>query len=141
MSYVPSKKMKREPLLEICQRVQLKRFSSTFGLTPGAIKSRNQNPEIALVSIAKASNSLCRVCNEKITKGNKRIGLFLECYKGYKGPALTHYLHVKCVENHPEAKKLVWEDVKNVELLSNSEIDVLKEFIGKNDEKRLEQTI
>eukprot|EP00039_Didymoeca_costata_P003461 m.67907 g.67907 ORF g.67907 m.67907 type:complete len:154 (-) comp11918_c0_seq1:155-616(-) len=82
--------------------LHIKRFAVSE-LTPGAKRSHAQHPYEVLVELDPSGRSLCKLCGEKICKGSCRVGLMMQCHKGYKNLCT---LHMNCFFKHPESSKL-----------------------------------
>ena len=74
-------------------------------LTPGARRDREAHPYVALAEKDPSGRSQCKRCGEK---GCLRMGLMMECGKGYRSLCT---LHDACFWQHPETKKLVYDEL------------------------------
>ena len=54
--------------------------------------------------VTREQGSTCRMCRAPIERGSLRVGLLLQCHKGFKACAYVH--GVPCLAAHPEARKL-----------------------------------
>jgi hypothetical protein len=90
--------------------LHVKRFADNDPtLTAGAKRNRTQYPHIALVELDPSGRSKCKQCGETIApKGILRMGIMLECEKGYR---FLCTLHEKCFWHHPESHKITFDDV------------------------------
>ena len=77
-------------------------------LTPGARRDREAHPYVALAEKDPSGRSQCKRCGEKIEKGCLRMGLMMECEKGYRN---LWTLHEGCFWKHSETKKLVYDEL------------------------------
>jgi hypothetical protein len=121
MPKVPSKKKERAH-----SPPRLKRFAE--GCTPGARRSRKryEDDHDAHVEIAPSSQSRCRVCKDKIPRGDPRIALLLQCHAGYKDPSLTHRVHVGCLAAYPGAvAALSFDEIFYRDLLTKEQSELL----------------
>jgi hypothetical protein len=93
----------------------LKRFQDDDPtLTDGAKRNRASFPYVAVAELDPSGRSRCKLCGSIIPKGVLRLGLMLECHKGYRMPCT---LHEECFWKHPEAKKL--ESAREIFVRSN----------------------
>jgi hypothetical protein len=90
--------------------LHVKRFTDDDPtLTPGARRNRMQHPHIALIELDPSGRSKCKQCGITIApKGMLRMGIMLECEKGYR---FLCTLHEQCFWHHPESYKITWDDV------------------------------
>lgn len=77
-------------------------------LTAGAKRNRAAAPYAALVEVDPSGRSACKLCGSPIEKGVLRLGLMMECHKGFRTLCT---LHEDCFWKHPETKKLMVTDV------------------------------
>ena len=90
----------RRNLSHLC----LKRFADGDpALHPGAARARATLAGDALAERDPSGRAACKHCGSKITKGQTRLVLLLQCHKGYKVPCTLHF---GCFWNHPETHKL-----------------------------------
>ena len=72
-------------------------------LTAGAKRDRAKRPYVACAEVDPSGRAKCKLCGERIPKGQIRLGLMLECHKGYRNLCT---LHETCFWEHPETIKL-----------------------------------
>lgn len=77
-------------------------------LTPGARRDRKARPHVAIAEKDPSGRSRCKLCGDMISKGALRLGLMMECEKGYRNLCT---LHEECFWKHRETPKLVPTDV------------------------------
>jgi hypothetical protein len=86
--------------------LSLKRFRDDDPtLTPGAKRNRSRFNYLAIAELDPSGRAICKLCGERIQpKGTLRMGLMLECHKGYRNLCTLHAS--SCFWQHPETKKL-----------------------------------
>mmetsp|Transcript_22538 Transcript_22538/g.39951 ORF Transcript_22538/g.39951 Transcript_22538/m.39951 type:complete len:189 (-) Transcript_22538:17-583(-) len=72
-------------------------------LTAGAKRDRALRPYVAVAEMDPSGRAKCKSCGEKLQRGNLRLGLMMECHKGYRNLCT---LHPECFWKHPETQKL-----------------------------------
>jgi hypothetical protein len=84
--------------------LSIKRFQDDDpSLTAGAKRNRALTPYVAVAEKDPSGRSKCKLCGSLIPKGKLRLGLMLECHKGYR---MLCTLHESCFWKHPESRKL-----------------------------------
>lgn len=86
--------------------LSLKRFQDEDpSLTAGAKRNRASLHYIAIAELDPSGRAICKLCGERIhPKGSLRMGLMLECHKGYRNLCTLHAS--PCFWQHPETRKL-----------------------------------
>ena len=86
--------------------LSLKRFQDDDPtLTEGAKRNRKEYPFVALAELDPSGRALCKLCGQRIQpKHTLRMGLMLECHKGYRNLCTLHAS--PCFWEHPETIKL-----------------------------------
>lgn len=115
-------------------RCKLKRFADGDPtLTPGALRNRLQHPHVAQIELDPSGRSRCKQCGDAIhPKGTLRMGLWLECHKGYR---FLCTLHEDCFWQCPETRKLEqFDEIFVSKGVSKEQTDRLREqfeeFLG-----------
>jgi hypothetical protein len=90
--------------------LSIKRFQDDDPqLRPGAKSNRAKFPYVAIAEMDPSGRSVCKLCGELIQpKGALRMGLMMECHKGYRVLCTLHA--TPCFWDHPETKKLTSVD-------------------------------
>lgn len=88
--------------------LSIKRFAGDDpSLTAGAKRDRASRPYVACAEMDPSGRATCKLCGERISKGEIRLSLMLECHKGYRNLCT---LHQDCFWRHSETKKLTSAD-------------------------------
>jgi hypothetical protein len=105
--------------------LSIKRFQDDDpSLTAGAKRNRAQTPYVAVAEKDPSGRSKCKHCGSLIPKGELRLGLMMECHKGYR---VLCTLHESCFWDHPETKKLAFHEIffrPNVEATKKSQMEI-----------------
>jgi hypothetical protein len=89
--------------------LSIKRFQDDDpSLTAGARRNRAATPYVAVAEMDPSGRSTCKLCGSHIPKGVLRFGLMMECHKGFRNLCT---LHEACLWEHPETKKLDFDDI------------------------------
>jgi hypothetical protein len=105
-STTKSHEKKMEKSWNDMSHLSLKRFGDDDPtLTAGAKRNRARLHYLAIAELDPSGRAICKLCGERIhPKGVLRMGLMLECHKGYRTLCTLHA--GSCFWMHPEAKKL-----------------------------------
>lgn len=102
-------------------------------LRPGALRNRATFPYVALAELDPSGRASCKLCGSSMEKGALRMGLMMECHAGYRSLCT---LHTECFWEHPETKKLQWDDIFVRPNVDHAEKEMLKqEFDAFSDKK------
>ena len=106
------KNKKKQKGWNTMSHLQLKRFADDDpSLTAGARRDRVKHPHVAVAELDPSGRAACKHCGDLIPKGAVRLGLWLECHKGYRNLCT---LHETCCWKYPETRKL--ENVEEIAL-------------------------
>jgi hypothetical protein len=104
--------------------LSIKRFQDDDpSLTAGAKRNRALTPYVAVAEKDPSGRSKCKLCGSLIPKGELRLGLMVECHKGYR---VLCTLHETCFWKHPETPKLEFHEIffrPNVEATKKSQME------------------
>ena len=137
-----SKNIKKQQGWNNMSHLLLKRFADDDPtLTAGARRDRIKHPNVAVAELDPSGRATCKMCGDRIPKGDVRLCLWLECHKGYRNLCT---MHKTCFWQHPETKKLGRvEEIEFHKGLHKAQIDEIrsefKSFVEKLEEDGIKQ--